>query len=209
MAAAFGEARGFKMSGWLKIALLFAVVVLAAAGVMTNRYSKVPLKSPEATVSDPVDVSNRTPVTDFIVTDAKGVQKKLSDFRGNVVILSFWASWCAPCLIELPTFAELQNKFKDKGLRVFAVNVDEDDSKKDAEELFAKRNFPFETYYDSTKSVAQQFKIDVLPSNFVIDREGRLVFSGFGANDWASDETLDFIQGLLQETASTKTAKKD
>lgn len=160
-----------------------------------------PAAAPEL---DPTELAKRNPVRDFILTDAAGGQKKLSDFKGKVVILSFWASWCAPCLLELPTFAEIEDKFRDQGLRIVAVNMDEgDDGKTFAKDFWATRKFPFGSYFDTTKELAQQFEVDMLPSNFVIDREGRLVFSSFGANDWSSPQMTEFIESLLLESNET------
>ncbi|MES2962795.1 MAG: TlpA disulfide reductase family protein, partial [Bdellovibrionota bacterium] len=190
----------FHLPAWVKVALLVAAVALASLGAL-KKYFRQNLPAPEVAMVDPDDVANRTPIQDFSVTDASGAQKKLSDFKGNVVILSFWASWCTPCLVELPTFAEIQKRFEARGLKILAVNVDDDseEGKRFAREFWAKKEFPFGNFFDPQKSVAQQFEVDMLPSNFVIDRAGRLVFSGFGANDWNSGETIEFIEQLLQE----------
>ncbi len=154
---------------------------------------------------DPEEIAKRTVVSDFILTDADKKLKKLSDFRGNVVILTFWASWCAPCLVELPTFAEIENQYHERGLRVLAINVDEgDEGKVFAKDFWAKEKFTFPTFFDSDKKLQSQFGVDILPSNFVIDRAGRIAFSGFGANDWSNPQTKDFIDGLLQEEVSQK-----
>lgn len=149
---------------------------------------------------DPDEITKRPPVQDFILTDADGKLKKLSEFRGNVVILSFWASWCTPCLVELPTFAEIEKRLHAKGLRVLAVNVDEgNEGKTFAKDFWKKKDFSFPSFFDSSKQIAQIFDVEALPSNFVIDREGRIAFSGFGANDWSNPQTVEFIENLLAE----------
>jgi thiol-disulfide isomerase/thioredoxin len=159
--------------------------------------------------SDPEEIAKRPQVTDFILTDAEGKQKKLSDFRGNVVILSFWASWCTPCLVELPTFGEIEKRYNARGLRVIAVNVDEGDvGKTFAKDYWAKEKFTFGSYFDDGKKLSQQFDVEMLPSNFVIDRQGRLAFSGFGANDWSNPQTKDFVESLLQEKTGDATAEQ-
>jgi peroxiredoxin len=190
------------LPGWLTAALLIGVVALASVGYISSKFGVPPdAVAPTGVVEpDPTEVAKRTPIQDFTLTDASGGQKKLSEMKGEVIILSFWASWCTPCLVELPTFAEIQKKFRDRGLRVVAVNVDEgDEGKNFARDFWAKRQFPFPTYFDTQKNLAQQFEVDMLPSNFVIDRQGRLVFSSFGANNWSNNQTLDFLEGLLQE----------
>ena len=206
---AFGKKRQddqspFRMPLAAKVAILAAVVAMAAAGYYSSHDPKpaapTSATSADGGESDPAEIASRKPVLDFTLTDATGAEKKLSDFRGSVVILSFWASWCGPCLMELPTFAEIERKFHDRGLRVIPVNVDDgDDGKTFAKEFWPKKNLPFPSFFDTTKVLAQQFEIDMLPSNFVIDRQGRLAFSGFGANDWSSDQNTQFIENLLQE----------
>ena len=122
------------------------------------------------------------------------------DFNGHVLILSFWASWCSPCLVELPTFSQMQKKLKNQGLQVLAVNVEDgNDGKKFAEDFWARNKFDFFSFFDSTKALAESFQIDMLPSNFVIDKSGRLAFSGFGSTDWSSSQIVELIDGLLQE----------
>lgn len=200
------EGPQFRLPSWLKVGLFVVVIALGSVGYLVNKFGGKPkLSAPEVAQVDPDDVANRTPVQDFSVTDASGAKKKLSDFKGNVVILSFWASWCTPCLVELPTFAAIQKRFEARGLKIVAVNVDDDteEGKAFARDFWTKKSFPFPNFFDPQKTVAQQFEVDMLPSNFVIDREGRLVFSGFGANDWNSGETIEFIEQLLQEKAGS------
>ncbi len=159
-----------------------------------------------ATKIEPADadeIAARKRLQDFILTDGNGATKKLSDFKGNVVILSFWASWCGPCLTELPTFAEIEKNLHARGLRVVPVNVDEGTAGRAfAAEFFPKKGIKFPTYYDTNKDLANLFEVDILPSSFVIDREGRLVFTSAGASDWSSPDTQALLEQILNEPAS-------
>jgi peroxiredoxin len=191
------------MPAWTKLALLVGVIVLASIGIITSMRNQLgPLKPLTAEQADADEIAARQPVADFILTEENGTQKKLSDFRGNVVILSFWASWCGPCLTELPTFAEMEKKFHDRGLRVIPVNVDDgDEGKQFAKDFWAKKSIAFPSFFDTSKNIAQAFEVDMLPSNFIIDRQGRMVFSSAGASDWSAPETLELIESVLQEPA--------
>jgi peroxiredoxin len=196
----------FRLPPWATFAILIVVVAFASIGYFTTHNFQNgffgPKPVPTVVVEDNEidEIAKRQPLDDFTLTDAEGRQKKLSDYHGNVVILSFWASWCTPCLVELPTFAELEKKFYDRGLRIVAVNLDEgDDGKNFAKDFWPKQGFKIPSSYDTTKALSQKFDVEMLPSNFVIDRQGRLVFSGFGANDWNNQQTVDFIDGLLDE----------
>lgn len=195
------NAVSFRLPAWAKVAILGGIVALSSLGYfLGQKYSKPKTELLFATESDPAEIASRPVVDDFILTDADGNQKKLSDYRGKVVILSFWASWCAPCLLELPTFAELESKYFEHGLRVLAVNVDEgEEGVSIAREFWAKEKFQFPNFFDRQKQLAHKFEVEMLPSNFVIDKHGRLAFSSFGANDWSGTQTVEILENLLSE----------
>jgi peroxiredoxin len=193
---------GFRLPLWAKALIILALVALASIGYFQSIVGQKPeISKPALAELDPGELAKRPVVKDFTLSDAEGKPVTLASLKGNVVILSFWASWCSPCITELPTFADLENKFQSRGLRIVPINIDEgDEGKTFAKEFWSRKKFPFPSYFDSTKNVAQQFEVEMLPSNFVLDRHGRLVFSSFGSNDWSSSESTDFIEGLLQES---------
>ncbi len=151
---------------------------------------------------DPSQVAKRKILPNYNFIDADQKVHKLTDYHGNVLILSFWASWCSPCLVELPTFSQMQKKLKNGELKVLAVNAEDgDDGKKFAEDFWKRNKFDFMSFFDTSKELAQSFEVELLPSNFVIDKSGRLVFSGFGSTDWSSPQIVEMIDGLSQEVA--------
>ncbi len=184
-----------------------AILSLLVGALIAVSYFHSSLRSQAPTTKsnlyelDPSQVEKRQILPDYVFTDANGKTSKLSDFHGQVLILSFWASWCSPCLVELPTFSQMQRKLKSQGLQILAVNVEDgNEGKKFAEDFWARNKFDFMSFFDSTKVLAESFQIDMLPSNFVIDKSGRLAFSGFGSTDWSSSQIVELIDGLLQET---------
>lgn len=204
------RASKWRLPAWAKLLLLVVLIGLASIGYLTSSLWQRGTDVTGQAETDPEELARRSTVKDFTLVDSQGSAKKFSDYKGNVVILSFWASWCTPCLIELPTFAELEKRFHDRGLRIVTVNVDEgDEGRNFAKDFWGKKNFPFPSYFDSSKILSQQFEVDMLPSNFVIDRQGRLVFSSFGANDWTSVKTLEFLDGLLKETDKDPQSAQD
>ena len=98
---------------------LASLVVLAALMVGCSSWS-TQVNAAEKAVQD------HKPAPHFMLTGAKGASIKLSDYKGRVVLLNFWATWCGPCKIEIPWFVEFQNKYKDRGLAVLGVSMDED-----------------------------------------------------------------------------------
>ena len=119
---------------------------------------------------------------------------KFSDFRGKVLILDFWATWCIPCRVEIPHFVELQKQYGDEGLRVIGVSLDEQGP--DVVKNFVKRldvNYPIVI---GNEKVAEAYGgIDAIPTTFVIDRQGRFVSRQMGYNDKETFEKE--IQSLL------------
>ena len=115
----------------------------------------------------------RKATPDFSLKDATGSTVKLSDYKGKVVLLNFWATWCGPCKIEIPWFMEFQKTYKDRDFAVLGVSMDEDgwDSVKPYVEEH-KMNYRVLLGNDQ---VSQLFgSIDSLPTTIVIDREGRI-----------------------------------
>jgi thiol-disulfide isomerase/thioredoxin len=187
---------------WGKILLMCLMVFMASIGYL--RSSLYQHAEDGVMIQDgPSDVpvaENRKAAPDVLLVAGKGLSKKLSEFRGKVILLSFWASWCTPCLIELPTFIDLHEKLSAKGLVIIPVNVDEPDTAaRFVQDFWKAKSFPFVTYYDPTHKAADRFHVESLPSNFVIDKQGRQVAQGYGANDWSSPASVNFIEQLLNE----------
>ncbi len=144
---------------------------------------------------------DRPAVADFTVKSADGDTFKLSEQKGKVIIVSFWATDCSTCVLELPAFSELLKRYKREGLIILSVNLDGDAAAgaKSAKELWARGKFDFDAYLDPSRTVAKTFEIETVPSGFVIDRNGRLAFNSYGANDWLAPETARLIEDLLIE----------
>jgi thiol-disulfide isomerase/thioredoxin len=136
----------------------------------------------------------RTPAPDWELSGLNGKTVKFSDFRGKVVILDFWATWCAPCRLEIPHFVELQKRYGDKGLAVIGVSLDEQGS--ETVKKFVKQygvNYPI--VIGNQKVVEAYGGIVAVPTTFVIDRQSRIVSRHVGYDDKAAFEQE--IQSLL------------
>jgi thiol-disulfide isomerase/thioredoxin len=136
----------------------------------------------------------RTAAPEWELTDLNGKLIRFSDFRGHVLILDFWATWCGPCRVEIPHFVELQKQYGDKGLTVIGVSLDEQGP--DVVKKFVKRlavNYPIVI---GNEKVAEAYGgIVAIPTTFVIDRHGRIVSRHIGYNDKATFEKE--VQSLL------------
>jgi peroxiredoxin len=120
--------------------------------------------------------------------DLAGKPIAASALAGKVVIVDFWASWCAPCKQELPALEKLYQKYKDKGLMVIGVSVDSELDKAKALAKSLKLSFP--SAHDAEHTLAEQFDPPRMPSSYVIDQKGivRFVHEGFRAGDEAAIE---------------------
>jgi peroxiredoxin len=110
---------------------------------------------------------------DFALKDVTGKIVKLSDYRGKVVLLNFWATWCEPCQIEIPWFIEFQQTYKDRDFVVLGASLD-DDGWESVKPFLEKRKINYRVVIGTEELSAKYGGIESLPSTFVIDREGRI-----------------------------------
>jgi len=103
---------------------------------------------------------------------------KLSDFKGKVVYLDFWASWCIPCRKSFPWMIEMQKRYGNEGFKIIAVNLDEEQDK--VKSFLEKIPANFTIAYDPKGITAKTFKLKGMPSSYLIDRTGKIIFSHIG-----------------------------
>ena len=134
-----------------------------------------------------------TAAPDFIVQDSDRTVK-LSDYRGQIVVLNFWATWCAPCVEEMPSLVEMQRRMKAKGITVLAVSVDVD---QDAYNQFIRdHNIKMLTVRDSAQKSNALYGTFKFPETYIIDRNGIMQRKFIGAIDWNAPEISDFLNKM-------------
>ena len=121
----------------------------------------------------------------------------LSDLRGKVVILNFWASWCPPCLEETQSLNKLQQDISSKGGVVLGLSVDED--KAAYQKFLVDNHVVFPTYDDTSKKTAADYGTSMYPETYLIDRSGRLARKIVGPQDWQSPDIMGSIEVLLNQ----------
>jgi peroxiredoxin len=140
--------------------------------------------------------SERRPAPDFSLKDADGKTVKLSDYRGKVVLLDFWATWCGPCKIEIPWFMEFERKHKDQGFAVIGVSMDEEGW--DVVKPFVNRMQINYRIVIGNDGLADLYGgVSALPTTFLIDREGRIAAAHVGLA--SKGEFENGIEALLQD----------
>ena len=134
---------------------------------------------------------------DFTLKSRSGENIKLSELRGEVVMINFWASWCAPCRQEMPLLEDIYKKFGDLGFTLLAVNVEEDSSK--ADNLLRDVPVTFPVLYDNTNKVTKLYKVVAMPSTVLVDRNGNLRYLHRGYLPGYEEEYKKQVSELIRE----------
>ena len=122
----------------------------------------------------------------------------LADYRGKVVLLNIWATWCQPCRVEMPAMERLARRFADAPFRVVAVSIDTDDSS--AVSAFARElGLSFDILHDKSGKIQQIYQTTGVPESFVISRDGVIYKKIIGANEWDSPVNVGLFERLLSE----------
>ncbi len=141
--------------------------------------------------SRPPHIGSNAP--DFTVQDSDR-KITLSELRGKVVVLNFWATWCAPCVEELPSLVNLQQKMRNKGITVLAVSVDQDESL--YRRFVQDHNVNLLTVRDANQKSNNLYGTFKFPETYIIDRNGVMRRKFIGPVDWATPEVVDFLSKL-------------
>ena len=145
---------------------------------------------------------------DFTLPDLSGKSHRLGDLRGRIVVLNFWATWCPPCIEEMPSLEKLHRALADKGVAVVAVSVDERFS--DVGAFISRFGLTLPVLYDEGKKVSRKYQTFKYPETYILDREGRLKSKVVGPRDWAAPTVIrDMVQLLESETASEPNKKDE
>ena len=144
-----------------------------------------------------IEVGSRAPAFSARTVDGTNQVRTLDDYAGKVVVLNIWATWCLPCIREMPTFERLHRTFPDSDLRVIAVSVDDlvgaDSVRRYAEGL----GVTFEVLLDSTHAIDRIYQVTGYPETFVIARDGTIRKKWIGEANWASEANIALVRGLL------------
>jgi peroxiredoxin len=147
-------------------------------------------------------VKDRRPAPDFTLTDAHGALIKLSDFKGKVVLLNFWARWCGPCKIEIPWFIEFEKMYRDRGFAVLGVSMD-DDGWQAVKPFIEVHKVNYRIAIGNDQLAELYGGILSLPTTFIVDRDGRIaaVHVGLVSKSKYESEILRLLDGDEQTEA--------
>ena len=142
-------------------------------------------------------VTAKDAAPDFTLKSMGGENLRLEEYRGQVVLINFWASWCGPCRQEMPILDRLHQRYEDTGFSVLGVNVEEDATP--ARKVIEKTNVTFPVLLDSEQAVSRMYDLKAMPSTVVVDRDGnvRYVHNGYKPGD--EDKYVEVVKALIRE----------
>lgn len=153
--------------------------------------------------NEPPPVVAGVPAPDFTFPDLEGNTVSLSDYRGKLVLLNIWATWCKPCVDEMPSIEKLYSKFKDQDFEVVAVSIDSL-GKKAVRPFMDFHHLTFNALLDTKGSVQQLYRATGIPESFIINKKGIIIEKVIGSVDWASPRAFKLIQSLLEKSGVPK-----
>jgi len=137
------------------------------------------------------------PAPNFTLKSLSGKNMKLSELSGNVVLINFWASWCGPCLQEMPLLNKIHKKYEPLGFTVLGVNVEENSS--NAKAFLADRGVDFPILLDTKNSVSKLYDVVAMPTTVVVDRDGNMRFLHKGYKPGDEAEYRKMVKKLVRE----------
>ena len=169
------------------VALVGLIILALAFGVVWVQSSKF----------EPLVVGMTAP--DFSLPDLEGKTRQLSDYRGKVIFLNFWATWCKPCKEEMPSMQLMWENFKSEDFVVLAVSMDRVTTKKDIPSFVENMKLTFPILTDSWGQTDKRYKLMGVPETYIIDQDGILREKIIGPRDWTLKESMNGIVQLLKK----------
>lgn len=134
---------------------------------------------------------------DFVLKSAAGQNLRLSEYRGDVVMINFWATWCGPCRQEMPLLDDLYNRYQRVGFNLLGVNIDDDSGR--AMEMVDELGVSFPVLFDEKKEVSKLYQVEAMPVTILVDRHGTVRHVHHGYKPGYEEKYLTEIRALLRE----------
>jgi cytochrome c biogenesis protein CcmG/thiol:disulfide interchange protein DsbE len=179
------------------------VVTLGGLGILALAFGVVWMQSSKY---EPLLVGMQAP--DFNLPDMQGNTQRLSDYRGKVVLLNFWATWCKPCKEEMPSMEILWQNFKTEDFVMLAISMDRVTTKKDIPPFIESLRLSFPILTDSWGQTDKRYKLLGVPETYIIDQQGVLREKIIGPRDWTAPESMATIVQLLKKQSKSVKAEK-
>ena len=196
--------------------LLLIIIACSGLGAILTYSVEISAKNDSRGIDrlfSTVGVIKVPPAKDPVAINLKDVDGKnvsISDFKGNIVFLNFWTTWCPTCRIEMPSMEKLHQKLKNYNFTMVTINLQESASKVKA--FFKEFELTFTALLDSTGEVGASFGIRAIPTTYILDKTGRIIGLVNGPRKWDSKEAIALFENLIDNdtvAVTTETADRD
>ena len=173
---------------------LFAILIIFSSSSFsseTNRedlFSKVGIQA----------IKGGKKAPNFSLEDLKGKKSELKHFKGKVIFLNFWATWCGPCKEEMPSMQALYNQFKEKDFVFLTISVDYE-GVKPVKEYIEKQRYTLPVLIDPKCETLDLFEVKGIPTTFLIDKKGIMIGRAVGPKDWKKPEVISLVNLLIEK----------
>ncbi|MGD9136541.1 MAG: TlpA disulfide reductase family protein [Desulfobacterales bacterium] len=180
----------YPMAALLFVAVTILVIVLS-----------LKLNDTSIEFSNQVTIESNIQAPDFSFPGLDDKKVSLGDHKGKIVLVNIWATWCPPCVEEMPSMEKLYQKFKGKNFEILAVSIDETGAKAVAP-FMKKTRLTFPALIDAQGTIKTTYKITGIPESFIIDKQGFLIKKIVGPVDWAAPKVFRYFSELIQKPVS-------
>ena len=183
-----------------KYVLLFLLIFISVILFFLEHFTETPISIADIQTKEIINAKKSSVgyfAPSFKLRNIKGNYESLESYRGEVVVLNFWATWCAPCRIEMPSFEKLYRRYRSEGVTVLAITLDKNSENK-IKSFVDEYGLSFPILLDEKGEVERLYPSMTIPFTYIIDRQGRIVARVDGAKNWESSETFEAIEYLLK-----------
>jgi peroxiredoxin len=180
------------MTGRQQLAIACVVIGISAAiAYGATRYLRKELF--------PVEVGSKAPDFTAFTIDSVPKPKRLADYRGGVLMINVWATWCLPCRVEMPSIEALNKDYASKGLKIIAVSIDDPGTEASIRAFVKQYGLTFEVLHDPQGKITERYDISGYPETFIVGKDGVIRKKLMSATDWNSPEARSLVDRLLAE----------
>ena len=180
-----------------KIILIAAVVCAVFIILPQSAQAQVSADASRLLRAARIQVLNQPIVSqDFTLQLLSGGSAALSSYKGKVVILNFWATWCPPCRAEMPSMETLYQRFKNEGLEILAVNLGENQAT--VRQFIQNNRYTFPVPLDSNNRIGAIYGVEAIPTSYILDRDGKIIARIVGSINWDTSQVIAAFDALLR-----------
>ena len=184
------------MTGRKQLAVACAVLAIAVAiAYGATRYLRKELF--------PIELGSKAPDFKAFTLDSVPRERKLSDYRGQVLMINVWATWCLPCRVEMPSIEALNKSYAPKGLKIVAVSIDDPGTDAAIRAFVKQYGLTFEVLHDPQGTISDLYDITGYPETFIVGKDGVIRKKLMSATDWNSPDARALVDRLLSEQSES------